>query len=108
MSMEKSSLIRQLDYHQQKIGGVLRWVAPILAKGAVSSGAVDELLSRRMELPRLLVKYALFKHRDVFERWRYHVRPVCPGLCEEARAVDRDDSCRSLSNFCTMAEEKAH
>jgi hypothetical protein len=65
--MEKSSLLRQLDYHQQRISSILRWATPLLDKAAVTSEVAAEMMTRRMELSRLLMEYALFKHKDVFE-----------------------------------------
>jgi hypothetical protein len=65
--MTKSSLVRQLDYHQQRISSILRWATPLLEIAAVTSEVAAEMMARRMKLSRLLMDYALFKHRDSFE-----------------------------------------
>jgi hypothetical protein len=65
--MGKASLVKQLDDHQKKVGDILRWALPVLSRASVTPEEAAELMERRMELSRLLMEYALFKHREIFE-----------------------------------------
>lgn len=65
--MGKASLVKQLDDCQRKVGDILRWTLPVLSKASVTAEAAAELMESRMELSRLLMEYALVKHREIFE-----------------------------------------
>jgi hypothetical protein len=62
-----ASLARQLDEHQQRLLALLAWAKPMLAKAQPPAAFVETLAERRMTLSRLLMDYALFKHRAIFE-----------------------------------------
>lgn len=61
-----SSLSRRLDAHHRSITSVLAWARPFLTRDSAPEAFVSNLASKRMELSRLLMEYALFKHRDIF------------------------------------------
>lgn len=67
MRMGKASLVKQLDDHQRRVGDILRWALPVFSRLSVPPEVAEELMARRMELSRLLMEYALFKHREIFE-----------------------------------------
>lgn len=61
-----AALARQLDQHQRRLLAILAWAKPMLAKTQPSDAFVAALADKRMEMSRLAMDYALFKHRDIF------------------------------------------
>lgn len=88
-------LARQLDEHQQRLLAILAWAKPMLARTQPSDAFVASLADKRMEMSRLSMEYALFKHRDIFavaiaaggERGRNGLRlkTACVAAAEEYR-----------------------
>jgi hypothetical protein len=65
--MREPSVSVRLDGHYRAIIAVLSQVSPVLAKQSIFAADAAMLIERRQEMARLLMEYALFKHRDIFE-----------------------------------------
>jgi hypothetical protein len=66
VGMNKRDLAAKLDAHQTAILPIVSWGIRQINREASTASLTSELIAKRMELTRLLVDYALFKHRDVF------------------------------------------
>lgn len=64
--MNKRDLAAKLDAHQTAVLPIVSWGIRQMHREASTAPLASELTAKRMELTRLLVDYALFKHRDVF------------------------------------------
>lgn len=64
--MNKRDLAAKLDAHQTAVLPIVSWGIRQINREASTASLTSELIAKRMELTRLLVDYALFKHRDVF------------------------------------------
>jgi hypothetical protein len=63
---DTSSLAAEIDGHQRRIMQVMTAALPLLDRRHGSTETNAELSKARMEMTRLLMDYALFKHRDIF------------------------------------------
>jgi hypothetical protein len=66
LAMNKRDLAAKLDAHQTAVLPIVSWGIRQMHREASTASLTSELIAKRMELTRLLVDYALFKHRDVF------------------------------------------
>ena len=63
---KQPSLATKVDDHQRQITGILTAALPLLDRRHATPEIGAELAKARMEMTRLLMDYALFKHRDIF------------------------------------------
>jgi hypothetical protein len=63
---KEPSLAARIDEHQRQITDLLTTTLPLLDRHHPSIQIGAELAKARMEMTRLLMDYALFKHREIF------------------------------------------
>ena len=91
--IKEPSLAAKVDDHQRQILAVIAGALPLLDRPHASTATGIELSKARMEMTRLLMEYALFKHRDIFA-------PII------AAGGKRTNDCLRLKNACIAAGEE--